>query len=176
MKISYSGYKGSVEIAPGISIWERVEVTLTGYRDYNLDAVVALNNGRLEVETLSIHRTPEGPSVTGEGIRKIAVQFIINDAAQTAIQSSRNYQAGTHVSGNGLLDTDEALRLKALGPKSETLEWVGSVYKLSVILGQAPTKAVEATFQISRSTAGAWIGRARAAGHIPPTGDNNAQA
>lgn len=41
-----------------------------------------------------------------------------------------------------------------------------AVYRLAAASGGAPTVAVEKEFGISRSTAGAWIGRARACGYL----------
>lgn len=48
---------------------------------------------------------------------------------------------------------------RGVGPTPETIEQVGRVYLLADLVGDPPTRAVEQAFHISRSTAGAWIGR-----------------
>lgn len=175
MKINWHEMRGQIEVAPGIHIWKSAKTTLTGYKGYDVDAEVSMSDkGRLEVESLTVRRTTGGPPVTGEALRQITVQSIIRDSVKTSIQFSRGFGAGTEVSAWGMLDADDVLRLKKAGPTPETLEWVGRVYRVSELVNDPPTKAVEEVFQISRSTAGSWIGRARAAGHIPPTGETNA--
>ncbi len=173
MKVTWKDTKGRAEVAPGVNIWTAATGVLEDYKGYDVTAEVELSDaGRLEVSKLSVAQRPGGPPVTGEALRTITVQSIIRDSVATSLQMGNKWPKGKEISANGLLATEEALRLKAAGPVAETLEWVGRVYRLSEIIGHAPTKAVEETFQISRSTAGAWIGRARAAGHIAPVGDN----
>lgn len=175
MKVQWTETSGRTEVAPGLSIWSRATALLENYKGYDVTADVEMSGaGKMEVTKLCVAQREGGPPVTGEALRKITVQSIIRDNVATSIQVAKNWPAGEAISGNGLLTTNDALRLKAAGPVAETLEWVGRVYRLSEIMGEPPTKAVEETFQISRSTAGAWIGRARAAGHIAPVGDPGA--
>jgi hypothetical protein len=173
MRVTWTEMKGHTEVAPGVKIWTGATGVLENYKGYDVTAEVELSEaGKMEVAKLSVAQRPGGPPVTGEALRTITVQSIIRDSVAASLQTGKNWPAGQEISANGLLTTEEALRLKAAGPVAETLEWVGRVYRLSEIIGHPPTKAVEETFQISRSTAGAWIGRARAAGHIAPVGDN----
>lgn len=179
MRIRYVDTEGQVEIAPGVTIWKKATTQLRPYKGYNVDAEVSVSErGKLEVDSIRVSRTDGGEPVTGEALRKITVQSILRDAVKTAIQMSvgKDIPAGTAVSAMGMIATEEALRLKNQGPTAETLEWVGRVYRVSELVNDPPTKAVEDVFQVSRSTAGAWIGRARAAGHIPPVGSNNGES
>ncbi|MCA4132952.1 hypothetical protein [Arthrobacter sp. M4] len=171
MKVQWEQFEGSVEIAPGVTIWSRAKTTIEPYKGYRVDAEVSVaESGRVEIDSLTVSRLPGGEPVTGEALRKVAVQSIIRDAVKTGIQQSigSTIAPGTQVSALGMIPTEDAVRLKHEGPTAETLEWVGRIYRVSELIDSAPTKAVEETFGISRSTAGAWIGRARAAGHIPP--------
>ncbi|MDT2010320.1 hypothetical protein FXW78_55035 [Rhodococcus opacus] len=83
------------------------------------------------------------------------------------IQIEHGIDAGAEVVALGLLSTSEARQLKKLGPQPETIKQVARVYRLAEFMSDAPTKAIEDAFEVSRSTAGAWIGRARSAGLIP---------
>lgn len=50
----------------------------------------------------------------------------------------------------------------------EHLSEVANIWREGAKSGR-PTAAVEAHFTVPRSTAGRWVARARAAGHLPPT-------
>lgn len=171
MEVLWEQMDGSVEIVPGVTIWRQATTRIRSYKGYNIDAQVSVSDsGRIEIDSLTVSRVPGGEPVTGEALRKVAIQSILRDAVKQGIQRSigSDIPAGTQVSALGMLPTSEAQRLKHSGPTAETLTWVGRIYRISELIDNAPTKAVEETFNISRSTAGAWIGRARAAGHIPP--------
>lgn len=154
----------------------RARTELRDYHGYDVDAVVVVEQFDpididITVEELTIRCRDDGPPISSEGIRKVAVQSIVNDAVREAVRASAFGQAipeGEEAVGLGMLLRSEAERLGNAGPTPETIEWVGRIYLLADLVGDAPTKAVEKTFDVSRSTAGAWIGRARAAGHIPP--------
>lgn len=50
------------------------------------------------------------------------------------------------------------------------LEQVAEIYLTAGIHGMPPTKAVREFYGISQSTAGAWVGQARASGLLPHSG------
>jgi len=155
--------KPSVAVAPGVLLPTRGRAELTDYHGYNVEAIVSVDpdGAAVSVEQMTIRRREGGPAITGDGIRKLAVQAIVRSAV-------RDIPTGSAAVALGMLLTSEAARMKAAGPTDETIEWVGRVYQLSELVGDPPTQAVEQAFGVSRSTAGAWIGRARAAGHIRP--------
>lgn len=160
----------SVTVAPGVLLPTRGRAELTDYHGYNVEAIVSVDPDGASVEQMTIRRREGGPAITGDGIRKLAVQAIVRSAVREGIQDGigRDIPTGSAAVALGMLLTSEAERMKAAGPTGETIEWVGRVYQLSELVGDPPTQAVEQAFGISRSTAGAWIGRARAAGHISP--------
>lgn len=169
----------TVTVPPGLELPARARTELLDYHGYDIEAVVTVEAkpNPISVEQLTIRRRDDGPAITSEGIRKIAVRSIINDAVRLGVQEGPLGQAipvGAEVVGMGMLLTSEAERMGRTGPTPETIEWVGRIYLLAELVGDPPTKAIEKTFGISRSTAGAWIGRARAAGHIPLVGAEDA--
>jgi len=171
MKIRWKDREGSAEIAPGVTIWERATATVAPYKGYEVEATMALSpRGRFEVEVFTVRQLPDGEPVTGEALRQITVQALVIETVKLGIQESigRDIPEGTEVVALNMLRAEDARQLKADGPTPETLQWVGRIYRVAEVLGDAPTKAVEQAFSVSRSTAGAWIGRARAAGLIPP--------
>ena len=158
-----------VEIAPGLVMFEYGTTVMTNYKGYDLRARVAYDGRRFHVDELTVSRRDGGPPVTGEALRRIAVQAIVRHALDESNREyiGRDIPAGVNVSARGMLETAEAERLREAGPVRETLEWVARVYLAAEALGERPTKAVRQTFDISQTTAGAWIGRARAAELIP---------
>jgi len=164
--------KPSVAVAPGVLLPTRGRAELTDYHGYNVEAIVSVDpdGAAVSVEQMTIRRREGGPAITGDGIRKLAVQAIVRSAVREGIHDGigRDIPTGSAAVALGMLLTSEAARMKAAGPTDETIEWVGRVYQLSELVGDPPTQAVEQAFGVSRSTAGAWIGRARAAGHIRP--------
>lgn len=161
-----------VEVADGVRVFEHGTVTLTDYHGYDVTAVVVYDGERLVVDSLKVSRRSDGEPVTGEALRKITVQAVLRDnlRAATRISGGRGSEIppGTPARGQQMLTEETAERLRLTGPEPETLEWVARIYRAADVVGDPPTKAVRETFGISQSTAGNWIGRARAAGLIPP--------
>ncbi|MET3949711.1 hypothetical protein [Arthrobacter sp. UYEF36] len=166
---------GSMEVAPGVEISTTYDTTFEDQSGYDIRVLAEITDQfRIEVSELDIKRRPGGPAVTSEGIRSITVQGLVREMIQIQIEEDF-YSGGEYASkGFGMLKVEEALRLKKAGPSTETLEWVARIYKVAELLDKPPTIAVEETFEVSRSTAGAWIGRARAAGLVPKPRNANA--
>jgi hypothetical protein len=166
--ISWEDMGPPVEISPGLVMFEYGTTVMRNYKGYDLRARVVYDGRRFHVDELTVSRRDGGPPVTGEALREIAVQAIVRDALKTsnALYIGRDIPVGTKISALGMIETAEAERLREAGPVRETLEWVARVYLSAEAIGERPTKAVRQTFGISQTTAGAWIGRARAAGLI----------
>lgn len=60
------------------------------------------------------------------------------------------------------------------GPTDEALRKVASVYMLSYVLGESPTRQVAETFGLARPTAGRWVGKARQRGLLGDTDERKA--
>lgn len=162
----------SFELFPGLTIHRQAKVTLTGYRGYDVTAKLTVNDaGKPEVSSLTVEQREGGPAVTGVALRSIAVQSVAKAYIKVEAAAWLPVEPGTRVVAFGILKEEEAQRLKELGPVPETLEAVSKVYRLAEFLDEPPVKAVEGAFSIPRGTAGAWIGRARSAGLIPPAKD-----
>ncbi|WP_072687799.1 hypothetical protein [Rhodococcus marinonascens] len=158
------------EVIPGLTICRNARVQLIDYRGYDVDAMLTVTEaGKPEVRSLTVVQRDGGPPVTGTALRSIAIQSVVRQFVKQQIEIEHGIEAGAEVVALGLLSTSEARQLKKLGPQPETIEQVARVYRLAEFMSDAPTKAIEDAFEVSRSTAGAWIGRARAAGLIAPT-------
>jgi len=64
----------------------------------------------------------------------------------------------------GLIPLEQVAQCQAAGPVPETLEWVALLYRAAFATGDAPTKKIRDVFDISQSTAGAWVAKARKEG------------
>jgi hypothetical protein len=58
--------------------------------------------------------------------------------------------------------------MRSAGPVPSTLEAVAYLYRVAVLMGEPPTKAVEETLGLARSTAGRWVAQARQEGFLGP--------
>lgn len=155
----------SVDIAPGVKLHRQAKVELTDYRGYDVSALVRVaESGRVEVTSLMVNQREGGEPVTGAALRSIAVQKVVREFVKVELAMAKDHKAGEVVMAYGLMTREDAKVAKDRGPTTETLEQVAQVYRLAVLMDDAPTKAVEEVFDVSRSTAGAWIGRARSAG------------
>ncbi|WP_152640977.1 hypothetical protein [Rhodococcus sp. Chr-9] len=167
---------GLIEPIPGVEVHKKALVVHEDYLGYDVTGEVEVTDqGKAEVVQLTVKKRPDGERVTGSALRSIAVQGIVRSFVKHELRWKLGLSPGetVEVSAHGLLTTEEARRLKRQGPTPETIEQVALVYRLAEFLEDAPTKAVEDTFEISRSTAGAWIGRARSAGLIPAVKDGS---
>jgi hypothetical protein len=166
---------GVVEVAPGFRISAQYDSLFRNHNGYDVHISAGITpQFRLEVAELTVKRTEGGPAVTSEGIRSIAVQSLVREIIQLQIEEDAYSDGEYPTKGFGTLKEEEALRLKKAGPTQETLEWVARIYKIAELLDKPPTVAVEDAFSVSRSTAGAWIGRARAASLLPAPRNSNA--
>jgi hypothetical protein len=57
----------------------------------------------------------------------------------------------------------------AYGPTDRALRWAAHFYRLGLAVAHNPTKAVEESLKLPRSTVGRWIAAARSAGHLGPS-------
>jgi len=166
-----------VEILPGFAVPEGGTFSADNYRGFAIECDVELVNGHYEAQQFNIRRLPGGPPITTEALRDMAIQLLVGTALTTALHKVTRTDEGAmqvnfdddwhtadEFTGFGLLIANEARELGQAGPVPETIAAVAKVYLLANALGASPTKAVRETFDISQSTAGAWVGRARSAG------------
>ncbi|MBP1053061.1 hypothetical protein J6397_23165 [Rhodococcus qingshengii] len=177
-KIEVRAMDHSFELIPGLKIRRQANVKLFGYRGYDVDAdLVVTDSGKAEVSRMAVIQREGGEPVTGVALRSIAVQSVVKAYVRMEVTTWMPYAAGTRVVAFGILEEEEAQKLRSLGPVPETLEAVAKVYRVAEFLEDPPVKAVEAAFSIPRGTAGSWIGRARAAGLIQSVkGGTNGEA
>lgn len=160
------------DVLPKLRLMRSPRIEIVGYRGFDLEVQLVVDETpKIEIGSLKIVRTPQGQEITTENIRSIATQWIINRYLRQEVELSFDLEPDVKYSGMGLISAPEAARIKAQGPVAETIEWVAKLYRLADLVGDGPTKAVEETFEVSRSTAGNWIGRARSAGLIPSVGE-----
>jgi hypothetical protein len=55
------------------------------------------------------------------------------------------------------------------GPTDRALRWTAHFYRYGYAVSYNPTKAVQESLQLPRSTAGRWIAAAREAGYLGPS-------
>ena len=164
--------KRTVTIAPGFKLWREVVTSLTDYHGMDVKVTVSWSDelGQLVVSRFDVRQMVGGEPITGESLRKFALQQVIRRSVTESVKSGLTpggeVEIGQERAAFGLIPADRVKQCQASGPVPETLEWVATLYRAAFAVGDAPTKTVREVFGISQSTAGAWVGAARKQGYL----------
>ncbi|GAB3718784.1 hypothetical protein [Nocardiopsis nanhaiensis] len=121
---------------------------VNGY-DVTMRADYSSSSGRYECRALTV-TAPQGVEITGEALRSVPVQAVLNMGVASALQGFTTLNMGA-IPG----DITEG------GPTTRALEWVAYLYKVALIFGESPVQAVAHSLELPKSTANRWITRAR---------------
>jgi hypothetical protein len=151
-------------VVPGyFKVWgidiETIPVTL------DIDANWSSELSDYAIAHLVLHQRDGGEPISGRLLRSVALGAAQEYAKFVALQAHANSTHGRWAAVRSQLDT-LAPSLRAAGPTPETLDWVGTLYEFQTLLGNAPKKAVQLTFDLPESTAAHWVRLARQRGHI----------
>ncbi|MEV4001017.1 hypothetical protein [Actinomadura sp. NPDC049753] len=140
-----------LDIGDGLKIPTRITVRAEarGLELVTLAAEYDGGAGRYVARSIQVDPIPGG-EVTGELLRSIPVATILQGGVRSALQTML-LQRGERPPEN----------VGKAGPTTETLRWVARIYRLALLEGDAPTRAVAHVLSIPRSTAGRWVTRAR---------------
>lgn len=144
-----------VDLGDGVSIPAEITRTWEYIGDYTveLSAAYDASSGRYVTRRLVVEAGPDA-EVTGEALRQVAVAGLLRHAVAEKVapllQPSLTHPQ--HVGRDG--------------PTTETLRHVAALYRLAVVLGDAPTQRVADTLGVPRSTASRWVTRARDRGYL----------
>jgi hypothetical protein len=136
---------------------------------YNLEADIVFEEGRFVIDRLTIQRREDGPLITTEGLRQIAVAALLHVAVEgNVMHASPTGEAGDKVlTWPWLLMLSERAQAGG-GPSEEDLFAVATVYQVAYATGAPPTRTVMQRFGLPRSTASRWIALARERGLLGP--------
>ncbi len=154
-----------VQVAPGLGMFREVTVKET-VNDYDVEVVVVPESGRLVARDVRVSRRDGGPPVTSEAIRSIPVAELTKKAAKHLFSVTEGASGVRRMAPIMTISEDDAARFREAGPTRWTLSNVADVYRIALLTGEPPTKAVESTFGIPRSTAGRWVAAAREQGFL----------
>lgn len=163
-KLTLQGQKRT-EVAPGIMAPETASIEAGDVSGYDVHIQVVLNDGRYIATEVCVRQRDGGPPVTGEAIRRVPVANIIRRSLPGAVTWVADKSDGV------IRSTDAAMpeNVTAHGPTDEALTWVARAYRLALLLDMPPTKEVEASIGLPRSTAGRWVALARERGFLGPS-------
>ncbi|WP_394163363.1 hypothetical protein [Galactobacter valiniphilus] len=138
----------------------------------DLDVVFSIDMTDAGVRPVAVTlRSAAKSEVTTSDWRLVNVQQIWRDAITRIAR--RVERDGTVVTEKDFLLPDDGMELlRAKGPVDETLRMVGELYSFADALGLAPVKQVQLAFEVNgleplpRTTATAWVKRARELGYI----------
>lgn len=110
-----------------------------------------------QLAAVEITRREGGPPITGEEMRALQLQSLLR---ATIIRNlDRDIIFPT-------IAQSDIKRLRELGPKPETLEWVARVYTAAELILQPPTKTISELFGLPSRTATHWVSLARSRGYL----------
>lgn len=129
-----------------------------GAHPYLIEVHVELMNGRLGVSELTLRRRPDGPPITSESVRSLAVGELVR------------WLYATH-GGGGSLSTFDVDQLDPVARRKEgqtdrVLAALADTYRFAYAVNDPPTQAVMAYLDCSRATAKRWIAAARERGYL----------
>lgn len=133
---------------------------------YKIRLDVVIDEGRYLVEEMTCTQHEGGPPVTSEGIRAVPVARLLAFAAFRHVFVVKSSRPDSHAV-SPFVGSDLAEGAKE-GPTDDVLRRVAVVYQVHYACGLAPTKGVEDSFKLARSTAGRWIAMARDRGFLAP--------
>ena len=156
--ITAQGFGGAVNVGLGLTAPRGIKGTMPGGDEYpvDLDVVLILDGRRYVVDVLTIRRREGGVSITGEHLRKIPVQEVVQEVVKgltMPVPFGRKEPAK--------FTRKEIKTLVEAGPTDQTLEVVARIYVIAELSGEPPAKSVRETFKVPPSTAGYWIRRAK---------------
>lgn len=163
-KASSTDLRHYVVVAPGLSMPRTVTVHVEDLNGYNVELVVGARDGRLVASEVRVCEREGGPAVTGEVLRSIPVATLTKHAAAHALDYE--YRDGVASMKAREFTPGYVENVRAAGPVAATLEAVAYLYRLAVLMGEPPTKTVEQTLELPRSTAGRWVALARKEGFL----------
>lgn len=164
-----SAYREGHELVPGVNVAGRVAGTFTPDRDddppYEVEMSAVFEDGRYVVESLTCRRVEGGQPITGDGLRQVPIAVLLAAMTSDYLLLWKDDKPGNPwVQFEGIKPED-----RTGGPTDEALKKLAVVYQLNLACGLPPTKAIERSFELPRSTAGRWIALAREKGLLPTT-------
>jgi len=166
-----------VSLAPGIAGPPWIKLHVEDIDGYDLEARIVATartkdrTGRYEIEKLCVLRRPDGPALSSDQLRKVAVAGLVRGAVARWWRSVEVDQETGELSMEDSRLSDEIVaKLKSAGPSDpETQAWVARTYRLALILNEPPTAAVKKALGMPRSTVSTWIAAARRSGALSPS-------
>lgn len=162
------------DIGDGVAVLESFEATVEQdealswgeVRGSRVRLLVAWNDAafRYEILELRVVVQPGADPITGSLLRALPVMELLK-ASITQARVVRD-GAGVPVELAESLSGSAFDRLKAQGPKPETLDWVSRIHKMARIKLEPPTQYVADVFEIPHRTASHWIKLARERGNL----------
>jgi hypothetical protein len=154
----------SVELIGGLRVSAEFSAHATGPGlPYDVTIEARYEGGRFRVLTLTTTSRPEGEPVTTEGLRKVPVGRIMQQALEKLVVEGE-WQSGLVEWGPWGI----SMHTRPKGPDEDAQLTVAALYRFAHLVGVPPTAYVAETLGLPKSTAGRWVGLARKSGHLGP--------
>jgi hypothetical protein len=154
----------AVELIDGLMVYPRFVAEATGPAiPYDVKLEAHFDVGRFQVLSLTATRRVEGESVTTEGLRRVPVGRILQQALEKLVVDWDWQSKFVEWGPWGV-----RLRTRPEGPNEDALLTVAALYRFAHMVGVPPTAYVAETLSLPKSTAGRWVGLARKSGHLGP--------
>ena len=154
-----------VDLGDDLFIHEDVRVGVRGW-GHDVDVRIVVVDGRLAAGEVTVGRHEGGGPVTSEALRGIPVGRLVKRAGGAVQHVRERHDSGGTTVGPAWPSEEEGAYVARHGLDDDTLRIVARVYRVAYLIGDPPTKKVEALLELPRSTAGRWVAAARERGYL----------
>lgn len=168
-----------VSITDFVKAPPRINVVAEDYRGFDVSLVLVARRGGFDCGEITVRKREDGPMVTGESLRSIALGEFIAEGEKFLWTNLPDPTDGESFGGHSSYQLGSPLPdvIRDCWTASEpeninvALRWVADRYVRADATGHPPTKEVQIAFGVSRATASRMVRRSRDCGFLPSVGE-----
>ena len=142
-----------VQVVDGVPVPEEIHIDATDESwPFDVRMIVRLAKDRMKIRSVEFN-VHDGADLASADL-KIPMLIILRTGVAHAL-GRLSYLAGR-----------DAQKMREQGPTEESLRLVAAAYRLAMLAGHAPTKAVAVALDMPRPTAARWVEKARDQGFL----------
>jgi hypothetical protein len=170
IRVGFETESERIELGDDLFIYADTRVRVVGWT-HDVEIKVVVIDGRLSAGTVQVSWRDSiagARAVTSDALRDVPVARLVSHAGAALHHVRGHLDSGGLRVGPAWPDDEEGAYVAEHGLTDETLRIVARIYRVAYLVANPPTKSVESTLNVPRSTAGRWIAAARERGFLGP--------